>query len=154
MASLQWGPWAGAGMAAQGSGVVARLLRLGLHTTRPHAGLAALGDECRLQLEHAAHSSSLLTHAVRLAGSALRAVQPSQMVAHIDWRQALRPRQQRLYFFSDLMQPKSRMHKQSQPAVASLPAAHAALDPEVRPSKFLASCGARPVLTTRMRRLC
>ena len=63
MASLQWGPWAGAGMAAQDSGAAARLLRLGLRSMRPHIGLAALGgDTCGLQLGRGAQRSSVLTH--------------------------------------------------------------------------------------------
>ena len=52
VASLQWGPWAGAGMATQGSGAAARLLRLGLQPMRPHIALAALGDTCNLALGH------------------------------------------------------------------------------------------------------
>ena len=62
MASLQWGPWAGFGMAAQDSGAAARLLRMGLRSMRPHIGLAALGNTCGLQLGRGAQSSSVLTH--------------------------------------------------------------------------------------------
>ena len=40
--SVQWGPWAGAGMAAQGSAPAARLQRLGFGTLSAQSGLTAL----------------------------------------------------------------------------------------------------------------
>lgn len=40
--SIQWGAWAGAGMAAHDKAILARLHRVGLGAIRPADGLAAL----------------------------------------------------------------------------------------------------------------
>ena len=40
--SIQWGAWAGAGMAAHDNAILARLERVGLGAIRPAEGLAAL----------------------------------------------------------------------------------------------------------------
>ena len=62
-------------------------------------------------------------------------MQPSQVVAHIDWHLALKPRQQSLHFFSAVLRPRSSVLNQRQPALASGPDARASLDPEVPPSR-------------------
>ncbi len=43
VASVQWGPWAGAGMAALSTALAKRLARLGLRLISPWSGLNALG---------------------------------------------------------------------------------------------------------------
>ena len=65
-------------------------------------------------------------------------MQTSRTVAHIDWRLALKPRQQSLYFFSAVLQTQSSVHKQSQLALASLADTRAALDQKVPPSRVFA----------------
>ena len=41
MASVNWGPWAGSGMAAEAG--IERMARLGFGAIEPHAGMAAIG---------------------------------------------------------------------------------------------------------------
>lgn len=43
MSSIQWGAWAGTGMAASNPLLVAKLQRAGLELVTPSVGLAALG---------------------------------------------------------------------------------------------------------------
>ena len=47
--SVQWGAWAGGGMAAGDSTTAARLERMGMSLIQPHQGLAALGAALALQ---------------------------------------------------------------------------------------------------------
>ena len=42
--SIQWGAWAGAGMAARSAGTAARVRHLGLGLIEPEQGLRALGS--------------------------------------------------------------------------------------------------------------
>ena len=41
MVSVNWGPWAGTGMAAEAG--IERMARLGVGAIEPHAGMAAIG---------------------------------------------------------------------------------------------------------------
>jgi hypothetical protein len=55
VASVQWGPWAGAGMAALSTRLAKRLTRLGLRLISPWTGLNALGA-CLHTVDTALHS--------------------------------------------------------------------------------------------------
>ena len=108
VASAQWGPWAGAGMAALSTGLAKRLTRLGLRLISPPTGLNALGaylhtvDTALRNIVHAMFSRRGATHC---AGAMLGAcgLRRLQAVAAVDWQAALDARQRRLHFFSGLL---------------------------------------------------
>ena len=72
MASVQWGAWAGAGMAASNATTAVRLQRLGLGLLSPEQGLQALDS-----ILSCSQSASVQAAAVFDWGTLLRSVHPS-----------------------------------------------------------------------------
>lgn len=62
-ASLQWGAWAGAGMAARDADTAARIQRMGLGLIDPSQGLSALG--CVLSGDARCEEHSFLLSSLR-----------------------------------------------------------------------------------------
>ncbi|KAL4457258.1 hypothetical protein ABPG75_012123 [Micractinium tetrahymenae] len=96
--SLQWGPWAGGGMAT--AAVAARLEAKGVGLVQPHDGLRLL---------------SHLVNGSTVAASTAAALAP--LVA-IDWRRMLSPAQQRSPFFAAVLPPAAPSSSARKPPVS------------------------------------
>jgi acyl transferase domain-containing protein/acyl carrier protein len=92
--SLQWGPWAGSGMASVQQGVARRLERLGMVLITPAVGLEALQRACILS------------------------TQPILGAVHVfDWNKLLRSSQKELGIYSELLPEKQQRVVRQRPAL-------------------------------------
>jgi hypothetical protein len=118
-ASLQWGPWAGGGMATPA--VAAALAAKGVGLVRPAAGLQLLGRLLAGRSPLLRSSSQPHPYPASSSSSSSTSSCVSAPLVAIDWQRMLRPAQRRSPFFAGLTATSHAQAAAAEAAAAAVP---------------------------------